>query len=490
VHRLLFWLDIDLEQFGIAKYLQEKYKGEYYAIIDINDKAKRFFQQQTFVNFTKIWYYRDHITNSGKNPDMEYLKHFEQKYGINIWKIAYAERYFFLYNPYHKFTDVEILSLLEQECKLFEKILDDIQPDILVIKPTDYHQNYLLHQICKARGIRILTYGGTRFECRAMISEDLDIMDNLEITKSKGEKTTLEELQQALKKYYHRHSENHDSLFQRIRCGLEFLIFVCNNNYRRFYANRGRTRIKVLYNELLFLLKRYVRECYVNKYSIKSLEKNQLFIYFPLHLEPERELLIAAPFYTNQLEVIVSIAKSLPVEYKLYVKDHPKMREFGWRETSYYKKIINLPNVKLVHHSVSNYELLKNCSMVITIGGTAGLEAAFYGKPTIVFRDTIYSKSIPSVHRLNSIEMLPITIRSLLHKKINSDNLSKFIQLIEENTFKFDIFSLKLNIDNLFFHGGLLKDVEIPIETMEQFLIQNRDLFSKLADEHMKKIAL
>ena len=39
--------------------------------------------------------------------------------------IAYSERSFYKFNDYYKFSGDEILSILEQECRLFEKVLDE-----------------------------------------------------------------------------------------------------------------------------------------------------------------------------------------------------------------------------------------------------------------------------------------------------------------------------------------------------------------------------
>ena len=100
---------------------------------------------------------------------------------------------------------------------------------------------------------------------------------------------------------------------------------------------------------------------------------------------------MGAKYYTEQFSIILNIAKSLPLGYWLYVKEHPVMKIPGWRDKFYYQQIMDLPNVKMLHHTVHPKNILPKCSMVITIGGTAGFEAAFYEKPTITFVDTLYS---------------------------------------------------------------------------------------------------
>ena len=41
---------------------------------------------------------------------------------------------------------------------------------------------------------------------------------------------------------------------------------------------------------------------------------------------------IDAPFFTNQLELVRNTAKSLPIGYKLYVKEHPIQKTKSWTE--------------------------------------------------------------------------------------------------------------------------------------------------------------
>jgi len=153
--KILFWLDVNLVYFGIAKYLQEKLNSNFYAIIDINNSTKPFFQNQELVHFKKTWFYRDHIKNLDEPLDLEYLKKFEDRYSINLWNSAYGERLFVDYNNYYNFTDKEILKIFEMDIKLFENILDEIKPNFLIMKVTDNHQNHLFHEICKFRGIKI-----------------------------------------------------------------------------------------------------------------------------------------------------------------------------------------------------------------------------------------------------------------------------------------------------------------------------------------------
>lgn len=160
------------------------------------------------------------------------------------------------------------------------------------------------------------------------------------------------------------------------------------------------------------------------------------------------------------------------------------MRE--WRPISFYKEIQRLPNVRLLHHSLKNDEIYQKCSLVITVNGTAALEAAFYQKPSIVFTDIGY-KILPSVHKLSSLEDLPSTIRSSLQKNVDALHIDKYVNLIEKNLINFDLVSYFTDYQNHFYYGGHLLDVTIPLEKMEVFIHEQKSKFDYLAQEYMMK---
>jgi hypothetical protein len=491
--KILFWFDVDLEQFCISKFLQDVYDGDFYAIIDINNQAKSFFESQQLVNFKKIWYYRDFLLKLDSIPNMDYLKSFEKNYNINLWNLAYTERYFLNFNNYYDFKKNEILYLFEQEIILFEKIIDEVNPDFIIMKVSDYHQNHLFHEICKRKKIKILTLSNARISNKTILSTDADILDEEFLSNSinTDKVRSFKEIQKLAKQYSKYQSnfrkEDRVSLVKKLNASLKFFLYVCNSDYRKFYANYGRTRFKVFLNEFLFIFKRFYREQYQNKISINSINTNHKFIYFPLHLEPERSFLITAPYFTNQLEVISYIAKSLPIDYKLYVKDHPGMSDKGWRNIEFYKKITQLPNVILINPSISNEKLIESSSMVITIAGTASMTAAFYEKPSAVFTNTLFSK-LSSIVQIKNITELTKVIDSLLNVKVDLKELNSFIDYLEKNTIDFGIIQMNALIGSAFYHGGFLKDTKISEEQMQKFLTENKIIFENLALEYVKKL--
>jgi hypothetical protein len=490
--KILFWIDSNLLYIGIAEFLKEKYDAKYYAITDLSEQLASFFEEQKIIEFEKTWSFRDNVYLNHKKPDMEYLEKFEKENKIDLWKLAYSERVFYKYNKYHKYSDEELLEIFEHECRFFEKILDEIKPNYLIIKMVDYHHAELLCQICKSRGIKILALSPTRLGNQHMITEDAGLLDSsCQITFDDTKTKSFEELREYIKEYSSQsilHSKKFKSSKKiQLKASLQFFLNVCNNSYRKHVLHTDRTRFRVLKNELTLLSHRYTRRRFLNKVCSQKIDKNEKFIYFTLHSEPERALLFPAPFYMNQLSVIQNIAKSVPIGYKLYVKEHQAQGIFGWRSPRWYQDILKLPNVRLIHPNVSSIDLLKNCSLAISIGGTIGMEAAFFNKPSIVFADVIYS-ILKSVVKIDNITELPDKIKSSLNIKVDIKDLNRYIQTIENVSFQIDINAMKNDMKHRFYYDDYLREVKILEEDMEKFLIDNKENFELLANEHVKKI--
>ena len=489
--KIIFWMNDALALVGLPKTLQEKHNFDIYAILDVTDKQKKFFQKQELIKFSKIWFFHDYISKATKKPDTKYLKLIEKKHKIDLSLLASNERFFNKWNKYYKFSSDEKLLILEQECKLFEKILDEVQPDFLITAQTTLHHNHLFYEICKARGIKVLMIRSSFFVGKHIISSEFDSIDNTQIN-GKFHFNSLVDIQNYLKKYDYATKTKLElenwlvSKTDYLKAILKFLV-SSNTNVKTHYTYYGRSKFAVLKGTIFSIIKKRFRESFINKNLIRDIKNKKPLIYFPLQIEPERSLLIQAPNYTNQIEVITNIVKSLPAGYELYVKEHPANVFRQWRSVDDYKKIMKLPNVKLIHPSVKSEDLIIKSSLVITISSTSGLEAAFHNKPSIIFADLDYS-ILPSVHKIKAIDELPYAIKTSLKKEVKSSDLNYYINLIEENSFELDFDSIDSDFDSNFHYGGFLADAEIPIEKMRLFLERHSADFDKIAAECLKKI--
>ena len=100
------------------------------------------------------------------------------------------------------------------------------------------------------------------------------------------------------------------------------------------------------------------------------------------------------PIYHDQLTGIKAILTDLENENDLwiYLRIHPNLKDVKDEDTMalYDLKFVNLTIIE-PESSISSYELLFNADKVITFGSTMGIEAVYWGIPSISIGVTLYS---------------------------------------------------------------------------------------------------
>ena len=490
-HKILFWIDDSLIHFGIANSLQSKLNCELYSIVSVANKKENFFKKQNLVKFKKIWFHNDISTDQSKSYSIDYLQKFEKEYKIDLWKLVYNDRTFFNFNEFYKFTTNEVLTIVEQEIRLFEKILDEVKPDFICIFPV-LRPAYLFYLMCKSRNIVPIMLNASRIPGRSILNSgdnELEFKKDVDHSSKNLANISLNEfLNQSMQKQVSNESESWLKPNKKFfLAGLKFL-FSDNSSKNTHYTYFGRTKGKVLINYLYDLFRVRNRKNWLDENAIHKIEPKKPFIFFPLHLEQEMSLLIQAPFYTNQLEVIKNLVKSLPVGYELYVKEHPLMYARSWRKISIYKEIMNLPNVKLIHPSVNSNELLEKCALVFTILGTTALDAGFFGKFAIVLSKRPDIPILSHMYQLNNFDEFPAVIKKLVNSKPDKSDYFYYIDFLKKNSFELDWAGLVKSYSDSLFYSGFLTDMEISIDSMKELLAKIKDKNDLIAEKFIEKI--
>lgn len=161
------------------------------------------------------------------------------------------------------------------------------------------------------------------------------------------------------------------------------------------------------------------------------------FVYYPLHVDPEASTMVLSPYHTNQIAIIENLAKSLPSDLVLVVKEHIPM--IGLRPKGFYKKIKSFPRVFLVDPNIDQFNLIKKSELIVSITGTSPFEGLLLRKKSIILSNlppfTIFNKGIivetdiskfnDAFRKLNKIEYL------------DDASLIKYIALIIQNSKNF-----------------------------------------------------
>ena len=153
--------------------------------------------------------------------------------------------------------------------------------------------------------------------------------------------------------------------------------YLNKTNFSSFYIDWLKTKLKYFYIK--------------NSNIFNKVDYSKNFFLFPLHISNEwTDYTYMGLKYPHVIDLIKKIACCLPLNSKLYVKEHPSL--FPHKSISFYKKIKKISNVFLIGPSENNFKLIKNSKGIITLGATTGWEAFIIGKPVISFCNIWYGK--------------------------------------------------------------------------------------------------
>ena len=206
------------------------------------------------------------------------------------------------------------------------------------------------------------------------------------------------------------------------------------------------------FKRFFFLIKSLFLKFKEKKYFFEFPEfklNSEKYIYLPLHKEPELALNYHSFETLNQLDLIKIISFSLPLGYKLFVKEH--RFNSGRRPLTFFKSIKKLGNVRLINPFDEQFKYIKNSDLVITDNGTSGWEALILKKPLINLSDSFYD--ILSNYKVNRLSKLGETMINILlnkeYKNKNDYKLSLFIDLENQSTFYENEIDIKKSLDVL-----------------------------------------
>jgi len=171
-----------------------------------------------------------------------------------------------------------------------------------------------------------------------------------------------------------------------------------------------------------------LRDHYMNKYQkwaasrfqFYPLEKVGKCVYFPLQFQPEANIDVIAPNFSNQIETARQVAMSLPGDYTLVVKEHPEM--VGLRPMSYWEKVARTPNVKFIDYRTPTVQIFKKADLIVSPNGTTIGEAAFFCKPVIQLGNLGTTMKLPNVFKHTDFTALPRKIKEVLSINLRTED--------------------------------------------------------------------
>lgn len=112
------------------------------------------------------------------------------------------------------------------------------------------------------------------------------------------------------------------------------------------------------------------------------------FVLALLHRQPESSVDVLGYRFSNQFEVLKAFARLLPFNWELWIKEHTAA--LGDRNDDFYRRLLELPGVRLISPFDDTFSLMQRSSLVISVAGTACMEAAAMGLPAITFGNLFF----------------------------------------------------------------------------------------------------
>ncbi len=142
---------------------------------------------------------------------------------------------------------------------------------------------------------------------------------------------------------------------------------------------------------------------YYERNSERPIDLNMNYVYVSLHLEPEAVL--ASISMNNQISFVAMISKSLPLGWKVVIKEHPAqfdmdnpVRSFMlpnillYKSENAYKQLLTYENVVLANTEISSNLLIINAKAVFSITGCAIIEGLYNNIPVACISNTPFAR--------------------------------------------------------------------------------------------------
>src|SRR3989338_4255770 len=359
-------------------------------------------------------------------PNLKFIEEAEKKYHFktwDLWQITAPRKKSRL-----KLKDTTILNWTEFVIKKTEALIERWHPDYVILQGMASFAIVLVHNALKENGVQILTITNARVPQRFTLCNNLEDRWPLllqEYNNLKNRELTPQEITAAkefIQNFKDKPSRPDDSAKKKVSFNQKMGKYLL---YLKIIRHRKQ----------LPALKQFIWPV-ANKFldltnTFEMPVAGEQYVFYALHVDPEASTSLFGGLYVNQLDIVEKIAKSLPCNYKLYVKEH--LFNYSSRPLYFRKEIKKFPNVRLISPHASSINLIKNSSLVLTVTGTVGWEAIIFQKPVITF-GRIYYNLFEEVAPISEISKLPQLIEQKVSTTTDEKKTLKFITAIFKAT--------------------------------------------------------
>jgi hypothetical protein len=403
-------------------------------------------------------------------PDLTLLAHYEKLIGgpAGLFGAIVADRRLFLgpdctvrQDYRRRFTDDQLLVILQNGLVAVEKLFDTVKPDAVVGFICVSLLEYLSYLFARARGVRCLNMRTTRIGNRFCYASTLnDPSPELVFSYAacrKGGSPYDEIAREHIDSVRHREAKYEGSLRAtstpvqrvsmrggRLTAAIRFMRgWLRHRSSEAARDNHVPDPLRVVLHKAVLnpLRARRVERALRHGFVTLDALKGRRFAFFPLHTEPEVSLLIYGRPLMNQIEIVRWLALSLPADMILVVKEHPWM--IGKRTLGAYRKLLNIPRVRLAAPEIDTLRLTAQADLVAVHTSSVGLEGVVFRKPVLSLGHCPFNL-LPEtmVSRCQDLTDLPSAIRTLLENhRHDEDALVAFVSALASVSIDINLYS-------------------------------------------------
>jgi hypothetical protein len=400
-------------------------KGTWEKISKENIYEYKFFFDE-LVNDPKKYLNNDDFDLKSICDDLDILSVWPYAQSLRNHVKSYSKQFYYSFKQ--NLNDEEIILYIKAVYKLCKSIEKNFNPDIIIMPnfvslQHSFLSYYFIKKGKKIIGISNIGDVNTGIFVNSPFEENSDFINELKkIEKNYNEVDQLKKVQ--AENYIKEYQEYLNNLSLKIK-KIDFL-FLKKFIKKVFLSLNNKNLIKKVgagidTGNFFLNIRDFVAEIY-NRISTNSIDYENIdeinnFIYLPLQTQPEETIDVQSPLLNNQIETARRIAMVLPDDYTLVVKDHPGM--FGLRRSSYLKKILKSPNVKLIKYNIPNSAILKKAKCVVGYSGSIFFETSLFKVKAIQLGNCKTSQLLPNVHFHNDLNTIGIKIKEIISEKIN-----------------------------------------------------------------------
>jgi|CXWL01.1.fsa_nt_gi hypothetical protein len=387
--------------------------------------------------------------------DLELLRNFEE--GLkekSIWRLVSADRIrgsAYIHGALvpkmvhaENATRDNILKFFSGSLKRMQKIFDDFDVDVFVpamcMGTVDV---FILEELCRRRGIPYAAPNTLRIKNYFAFGSDVALsfphVDKAYLELISGQRQA--DLTPARKLYDELVSEFENSQHIDRQHPVHTMVKTQKPSRRKLFVSSARAAVGAIKNWIKMRRLNTSGDIRRQPYNMATLMDNislatglhrqthivlnpdfgqrpqpgEKYIYYPLHVNPEYSTNFQGTMWMDQAYTIEQLSKSIPVDWFVYVKEHPAMLIARVRPDEFYKRIKKLPNVRMASVGIDSHEMIMNSQMVAIVTGTTGWEAILRGKPVLQFVNN-YFDVLGLSRTYSTIENLSFDIRDELKR--------------------------------------------------------------------------